>query len=177
MGIKSQTTVSRVINDKCSYKAAKDFYDQLLLTNFLHLTPVEIDALNRSLEINRIGLDAYLACQSMWEILLPDQTCLDDYPIQDTFGRNLQQITLASLLQTLQSAESIEGVLFNCCEVKPMSHGLINCLRAQIRPSYPCITILKSVAGHSTRWTRCFAYRNWHYMKAMKLSAASFLVR
>lgn len=120
MGKKSQTTVSRVINDQCSYKAAKEFYDQLLLINFLHLTPGEIDALNRSLEINRIGLDAYLACQSMWEILLPDQTCLDDYPIQDPFGRNLQQITLASLLQTLQSAERIEGVLFNCCEVKPL---------------------------------------------------------
>ena len=120
MGKKSQTTVSRVINDQCSYKAAKEFYGQLLLTNFLHLTTGEIDALNRSLEINRIGLDAYRAYQSMWEIFLTDQMNLDDYSLQDLFYQNQHQSTLASLLHTLQNAEYIEGFLFNCYEVKPL---------------------------------------------------------
>ncbi len=107
--------MSRILNGQSTYKAAKDFYRKLLLTNFLQLTREEMDVLEQSLEISRIGTDAFLSLRKLKNLLLTQRPSLsDDMPLIP-FNAAWQPDSLQKLLQTIKGSGSIRGILFNCC--------------------------------------------------------------
>ncbi len=65
MGIKSQTTLIRIINNQSSLKKINSFFEEFIRINPLHLVKYEEDLLREALIVNNLGVDNYIAVRKM----------------------------------------------------------------------------------------------------------------
>lgn len=117
LGMKSPTSLSRILHDEVNIKTLTRFYQILTHTTDISLLPEEKAQLEQSLMIAQVGLEQYLADGAMWKLLFP-QSCvkppydimITDYGVaENTFG------CFSQLISFYRSCREIRLTITGCC--------------------------------------------------------------
>lgn len=93
LGIKSNTTVSRVLHTQCSAQAAERFFQILLNAAPTVFDTGEFRELTCALEVSRLGVDAYSANLEMWRLLSNETVPSTPFPIESYGGGRFANTT------------------------------------------------------------------------------------
>ncbi len=113
MGIKSQTTLSRIMNDKSTVKKVSTFFSDFLQVNPLDLVEFEKDMLREGLIVNKMGLDNYIVAKKMLSFVnqnLAPLPCI----CKESFGEiDLSVRTLKDFFDTYKKYKKIHLSMLN----------------------------------------------------------------
>lgn len=122
MGIKSATSISRVLRDECSFEVSAKFFEQLQITNLLMLNRDETDRLKQALEVKRLGASTYMAYQTL-EKMFTNSDC-GDHSIQVFEAAGVRYISMQDWINEMSHYTRIQVYAFNCCSAL-LFHALV----------------------------------------------------
>lgn len=82
LSIRSNTTLSRILHAQSSVQAAEHFFQALQSVTPPVFDAAEFMALERALEVSRLGVDAYNANMEMWRLLGSEPLPSNSFPIE-----------------------------------------------------------------------------------------------
>ena len=117
LGMKSPTSLARILHDEVNIKTLERFYRQLLDSSAFSITEEEAGLLTKALKIQQLGQDEYLAQQALWRLLLP----MEDEPTEDMKiicyhkhpGSRFD--TLSQLFSFYQACSRVNLTVTGCC--------------------------------------------------------------
>lgn len=113
MGIKSATSISRLLRDECSYEVSAKFFQQLKIANLLMLNADEIELLKQALEVKRLGASTYMAYQTMERMFTESD---DGKQIIQVFeGAGIDSVSTQEWIDKLAQCTHIRAYAFNFC--------------------------------------------------------------
>ncbi len=134
MGLKSKTALFRVLNDNCQYKTVAKFYEALLRSDALALTPQELQTLENALEVTRVGAAVYQTNLEMRSLLKQQPS---NAPAIQVTGL-AETSTLPQLCMQYAMAQQVNILLIGLCD-----QGVVEALHTlmRIKPSHHSVHI------------------------------------
>lgn len=114
LGLRSKTTLQRILRDQSNHATASRFWQQLLHSGAMGISAAERQCMEQLLEILRVGRDAYRTHRAL-EMLLHDQAVEKD-PI---FVQGIDGVsTFADLTARYAAAHSLEITIIGMCDAR-----------------------------------------------------------
>ncbi len=105
LNIKSNTTLSRVLHAQCSPQAAEHFFEQLTALVPPVFDAQELKALERALEVTRLGINVYTANLELWRLLSGETIPSLPFPVESYGGASFTNTTqLRAFYRTVRGA-------------------------------------------------------------------------
>ena len=116
LGMKSATSLSRIIHDEVNIKTLEKIYPRMV--EAFSLTQMEKAQLERGLMIGRMGVEEYLGYKSMWQLLFPQKKDGNISPtrihIMGGTGAPKPE-NVQALVEDLLKCARVEIVMVGCC--------------------------------------------------------------
>lgn len=117
-GMKSSTSLARIIHDEVNFKTLERFWNQLQENETFFLSTEETQMLQRALSIQQMGLEQYLSHEAMWKLLLSGErpACPEDIELK-IYGEasRLPFSVFSQLIDFFTQCREVEIILSGCC--------------------------------------------------------------
>ena len=119
LGMRSKTSLMRILKDQTGYATVRTFWEQLLAGGELNLSDCEQRRLQGALEVMRVGAEVYNTNCALQHLLQLRKQDVESVPVKGLPGIN----DFSDLCRLYADAEELEITLMGLCDVR-LFHSL-----------------------------------------------------